>query len=133
MNTENFDDTFFQNLAHLFYAVANADRMITVEEKKSIIHIIEEQSTILPQLPNNAETIYQSLRTLIEDHMSSNDAFAHFSEYANLHPDLFSEAVVKKILVDCHSIAATTSGKNKSELILLGKLTILLSSLHEKK
>lgn len=133
MKSEYFNTTFYKNIALLFYAVANADKKIVIEEKRSIIQVIKNSSVELGNLSDNEETIYEVLRNLIKDNVTSDEAFEQFSHYATTNKHIFAKETSDALIHAAHKIASSKSDKNKSELIFLAKLNILLSSLHEKK
>lgn len=124
MTSINNSKQFNFNLAHLFYAVAMADKKIEVSEKKKIVTIVEKNW--ITNTANNKEEIYETIRNLISDGISSETAFNQFKNYVKANNTLFTPELSKKIIKSCHSICESFASKNKSELILLAHLHKLL-------
>ena len=63
---------------------------------------------------------------LLEYEKNAFECFEEFQEFYKDHRKRFTPYIKVLILDTAHSIAASFSGKNKSELVLLGKLGLLL-------
>ena len=63
----------------------------------------------------------------------ANTCYDEFVKYAEEHPYFFTESLNSQILKTAASVASAFSGQNKSELILLAKLDMLLKSILEPK
>ncbi len=116
-----FTKDFYKSIAHLFYAVSMADNVITVEEKKSIVKRVEKNWA----LSNDASVsvfIYETLRSLVGEKVSAEEAYKNFKDYYTTHQKDFSEKTIRNLLATAHEISNATAGKNKSELIILAKL-----------
>lgn len=116
---------FFVSIAYLFYAVALADKKIVIEEKKDIVNSIKKYWLASDKF-DSEELIYETLRSLINNKLTSEQAFEEFKIYVNNNKELFTKDVSHKIIKSSHSICASYAGKNKSELIILAKLHKLL-------
>ncbi|MDY0779575.1 hypothetical protein [Tenacibaculum sp. IB213877] len=117
---------FNENLAHLFYAVAMADKRMDTDEKKKIVSIVEKNWIDNTNNQQNKEAIYQTIRELIQEHVSSEEAFNKFKLYVTANKELFTNDLSKRIIKASHSICESFANKNKSELILLAKIHKLL-------
>ena len=59
--------------------------------------------------------------------LEADACFQAFSDYYKSHKNRFTAKKKKLIMKTAHAIAGAFSGKNKSELIMLGKLSILFN------
>ncbi|TDQ30107.1 hypothetical protein [Tenacibaculum caenipelagi] len=116
-----FSEKFYESIANLFYAVSMADKKMTVEEKKSIVKRVQKNWSSSGG-KSGSELIYESLRHLIGEKVSSEEAYDNFKNYYLTHQKEFSKEVVHDLLVASHEITNSYAGKNKSELIILAKL-----------
>ncbi|WP_435255381.1 hypothetical protein [Tenacibaculum sp. A30] len=116
----NFTEEFYEGLANLFYAVSMADKNMTVEEKKSIVKRVEKNWSNSDN--SGSEQVYETLRSLVKDKLSSEEAYENFKNYYLTHQEEFSKDVIHNLLVAAHEISNSTASKNKSELIILAKL-----------
>ncbi len=110
-------------LGHLFYAIANADKKITKEEKDEVLSIIEGSNLNL----HSYEILLNTFSNLDAINESPENAFKVFVKFYADNKNLFNAKVNSEIIKASDRIAAAFSNKNKSELILLGNLSILLS------
>ncbi len=125
---ETNSNSFYVKLTHLFYAVAMADKKMVVEEKRKIVSYVEKYWSHSFDKGKGKEVIYETMRELIKKQMTSEEAYEVFKSYVLSLPDGFSDDLSKKIMEAADGIATTMFKKNKSELILLTKLKILISS-----
>ncbi|TYA74922.1 hypothetical protein [Seonamhaeicola marinus] len=124
---EKNPNTFYIKLAHLFYAVAMADKKMVVEEKRQIVSYVEKYWSHSFDKAKGKEVIYETMRELIKKQMTSEEAYEVFKSYFLSLSDGFSNHLSKKIMEVADGIATSSLRKNKSELILLTKLRLLLS------
>lgn len=121
-----FKKEFYTALAHLFYAIAMADKKMVVDEKRRIVAFVEKYWTVTVDTENSAEIIYETLRTLIKKNWGADPAFEVFKAYRCDHIEEFSQDVCKQLMETVDGIALSASGRNKSELVLLTKTHNLL-------
>lgn len=122
MNTRSFNES----LAHLFYAIAMADKRMETDEKKKIVSIVEKNWISNTNNIESKEIIYETLRFLINEGTSSEAAFDYFKLFVTANKEFFTVDISKKIIKASHSICESFAHKNKSELILLAKIHKLL-------
>jgi uncharacterized tellurite resistance protein B-like protein len=122
---------FYQNLGELFYAVAAADGIVREAEYKELTRFVEEEWKTIDAYEDafGTDAAYQ-ISIVFEwfdyEGMDANDCFESFSNYYKEHTKLFSEKRKKLILKTAQKIADSFSGINKSELIMIAKLQLLL-------
>ncbi|CAM1368651.1 conserved hypothetical protein [Tenacibaculum sediminilitoris] len=116
-----FTEEFYTSIANLFYAVSMADKNMTVEEKKSIVKRVEKNWSTSGN-KSDSELIYETLRGLIREKITSEEAFESFKKYYLAHQNEFSTKVTHDLLAASHEISNSYARKNKSELIILARL-----------
>lgn len=123
---------FYQNIGELFYAIAAADTIVSELEYKALTHFVEEEWKNMDAYEDafGNDAAYQ-ISIVFEwfdyECMDAKDCFENFSEYYKEHKNLFTEERKKLILKTVQEIAASFSGKNKSELIMITKLQLLFN------
>jgi uncharacterized tellurite resistance protein B-like protein len=131
--TEKPQIAFYQKIGELFYAVAAADKVVREIEYKALKKLVSEVwSKYDDSLDEfNSQAIYQ-MEVVFDwfdyERMDADACFDSFENYVKEHPSLFTEERKKLIFQTANEIAAAFSGKNKSELIILGKLQLLLAA-----
>ena len=122
-----------QNLGKLFYAVAIADKKIEEEEIAALKTDILQRWYNLDCKPNGLvldghQEIITVFKQLQNTNAESDICFWEFHEFFNEHKQLFNEDLRKLIWDTTQVIASSFANKNKSELIVLAKLKMLLES-----
>ena len=123
---------FYQNLGKLFYAVAIADKQVHKFEIDELKSIVKKQWLDIDSIIDDYDTdgayqieiVFDWLNK--ETHLDAKSCFNDFVTYKNEQPHLFTDEVKKLILKTANAIAASFSGLNKSELIMLAKLDLEL-------
>lgn len=116
-----FTEEFYKSIANLFYAVSMADKNITIEEKKRIVKRVE-LNWATSENKSDSELIYETLRELIKEKVTSEEAYEDFKRYYLTHKEDFTKKVMHDLLAASHEISTSYAGKNKSELIILARL-----------
>jgi len=122
-----------QNLGKLFYAVAMADKKIEEEEiaalKTDIFQRWYNLDSKLNELVLDGHqdiiTVFTQLHNIKAE---SDSCFMEFREFFNQHKQLFNEDLRKLIWDTAQAVSSSFAKKNKSELILLAKLKMLLEN-----
>jgi uncharacterized tellurite resistance protein B-like protein len=117
---------FYSHLAHLFYAVALADKTITRKEKEEIIRLVDVYWTSDSNSINGKEIIYTHLRQLIANKVECTAAYDSFKNYYIKNLNSFDAPLREKIMDSAYDIANATAKRNKSELTFLNRLHRLL-------
>jgi len=126
---------FYQNLGKLFYAIAAADHEVRNTEFEKLKELIKSQWLQLDPIEDrfNTDAAYQI--EIVFDWLNNQkvlDAkkcFNDFIDYKNKQHHLFTKNVKQLILKTGSAIAASFSGINKSELIILAKLDMELKKI----
>jgi hypothetical protein len=126
---------FYQNLGKLFYAIAAADHEVRNAEFEKLKELIKNQWLQLDPIEDtyNTDAAYQI--EIVFDWLNhqgkldSKKCFNDFIDYKNRQRHLFTNNVKQLILKTGSAIAASFSGVNKSELIILAKLDMELKKI----
>lgn len=122
---------FYQKVGELFYAVAAADKVVRESEYKTLKKLVRDVWSKYDSSVDdyNSQAIYQ-MEVVFDwfdyERTDADACFESFENYVKEHPSLFTEERKKLIYLTANEIADAFSGKNKSELIILGKLQLLL-------
>ena len=124
---------FYQNLGKLFYAIAAADKVIREEEVKKLKHLVNTEWLNLGGVKDKSEVdamrqIKITFEQLAVQTQNPNDSMADFKLFKKANENLFTDDVKQLIWKTANAITKSFSGRNKSELILLTELGIILKS-----
>ncbi len=131
-NSNTQGKTFYQKMGSLFFAFAIADGVVHPKEINVLKGLIREKWLPLDDIEDEygTDAAYQIeivFDWLLDQDKKSEACFLDFEEFYKGHPSLFTKNVKDLILETAGAIAHSFSGKNKAELILLGKLSLLFS------
>jgi hypothetical protein len=122
---------FYQTLGKLFYAIAAADKNVHNLEFNKLKELVKKQWLDVDDTEDsyNTDAAYQI--EIVFDWLNKNEfkaenCFDEFVSYKKTHSSLFTMEINKLIMKTASDIAASFSGLNKSELIILAKLDIEL-------
>jgi len=122
---------FYQHIGKLFYAVAVADKQVHVEEvaklkehvKTNWLHVDEERDEYGTDAAYQIEIIFD---WLLDNGKDSKSCLLAFKEFKASHETIFTQEIKQKIWKTVNAIAASFSGKNKAELIVLNEISLML-------
>ena len=129
-NTQRYSVQFYQKLGKLFYAIAAADNVVRKNEHKKLKEIVKTEWMTIDDFEDDfhtdaayqIEVVFDWLNT--EEKLHAQTWFDDFISFKEEHPKLFNQQIKKLILKTGNAIAASFSGKNKSELIMLARLNL---------
>jgi len=118
-------------IAYLAYAVASADHHVEEIERKAIHKFIDEHWQLLAdnEDPFGARTldfVDKMIPALEENDISTEAAFTHFKEIYEANKELFSKELKTFVLQLCIRVGAAFNQMNKSELVLISRVELLL-------
>ncbi|MEA1785180.1 hypothetical protein U1E44_03685 [Arenibacter sp. GZD96] len=121
----------YQHLGILFYAMAKADKKVHQAEITELRAIVKTQWLPLDDLTDEfgTDAAYQIeivFDWLLEEDKESDTLFEEFEAYYKAYQNQFSPEIKTLTWKTAQRIAASFSGKNKSELMLLAKLELLM-------
>jgi len=123
---------FYQKTGSLFFAFANADGTVHAKEAAILKSLVREKWLSLDTIEDDYGTdaafqIEIVFDWLLEEDKKSTDCFTDFTDFYKEHTSVFTEPIKDLIFETASAIANAFSGKNKSELVLLGKLRLLFT------
>lgn len=130
-NTPKTMNGLYENLGKLFYAMAIADGSVHAKEWDKVKEIVKEDWLYVDDFTDRygtdaANQIEIVFDVLMEYPKSSEECFEEFKEFYKAHPHAFSKEIKSLTGKTANVIANSFSGRNKSELILLAKINLLL-------
>ncbi len=125
----------YQKLGELFYAIAAADKVIRKAEIDTLSNLVKTHWKNLDALEDefHSDASYQIeivFDWLDDKQVNPDECFEDFKDFKKENPNLFSTTIKKLIWKTADAIASSFAGKNKSELIMLAKLKMLLQEDH---
>lgn len=122
---------FYQKTGELFYAIAAADKAVRKEEYNALKKMVLDEWKNLddyedPFHIDAAQQIEVVFDWFDYEQLDANDCFESFADYKKENPTLFTKKRKKLIWKTADAIASSFSGKNKSEVIMLAKLKLIL-------
>ncbi|MGO3183562.1 MAG: hypothetical protein ACTIJ9_12105 [Aequorivita sp.] len=124
---------FYQKMGELFYAIAAADKVVREEEYNTLKNMVLKQWKDLDDYEDPFHTDAAHQIEIVFDwfdyeQLDANDCFDSFADYKKENPKLFTQERKELIYKTADAIASSFAGKNKSEVIMLAKLKILLKN-----
>jgi hypothetical protein len=122
---------FYQSIGKLFYAVAAADNKVHAEEVNKLKEHVRinwlQIDKVVDEFGTDAafqiEIVFDLLLDLGKD---AKACLNEFKGFKNTHEGLFTNEIKQNIWSTANAIAASYSGKNKAELIILQEISMLL-------
>ncbi len=129
-NPERLSVRFYQKLGKLFYAIAAADNVVMPAEFDKLKEIVKAKWITIDDFEDDfhtdaayqIEVVFDWLNT--QEKLNATVWFDEFMEFKKEHSQLFNPEIKDLILKTANVIAASFRGKNKSELILLARLSL---------
>lgn len=123
--------TFYQNVAKLFYAIAASDKIVRDEEFDTLKDLVKREWLSVESTEDDykSDAAYQIeivFEWLTTNKINASSCYNSFIAYKNEHSYFFTPELNKLILKTAVAIAHAFSGQNKSELIMLAKLSMEL-------
>ena len=127
---------FYQNLGKLFYAIAAVDNDVQNVEFNKLKELVKKEWLELDPIEDAYHTDAAYQIEIVFDWLLNNQknlnpkaCFDDFVDYKNEQKHLFPDNVKHLILKTARAIAASFSGINKSELIMLANLDMELKKI----
>ncbi|SDS58110.1 hypothetical protein SAMN05216503_3515 [Polaribacter sp. KT25b] len=128
--SQNTIISFYENLGKLFYAIAAADNVVEDVEFNVLKETVKNKWTKIDHIDDDfhsdaayqIETVFDWLNN--EGFSDSKTCYNEFIDFKREHPSLFTEETKSLIIQTATKIAASVADLNKSELMLVAKLSI---------
>ena len=132
-NTRKTMNELYENLGKLFYAIAISDGSVHVKEWDKLKEIVKADWLYVDKFTdrygtdaaNQIEIVFDGL---MEYEKTSKECFQEFKDFYKEHPHAFTKEIKSLAKKTANAIAASFARKNKSELIMLSKLELLLDA-----
>ena len=130
-NTRKIGKELYENLGKLFYAIAMADSRVHAKEVSKLRSFIRKYWLEVDELEDEFGTdaafqIESVFDWAMDKEKDSEVCFDEFKEFYKDNSNMFSKFIKVLILDTANAISNSFSGKNKAELVMLGKLELLL-------
>ncbi|WP_109097287.1 hypothetical protein [Aquimarina sp. AU58] len=131
MNTaQNTGIIFYQNLGKLFYAIAASDKIVRKSEYDSLRKIVKTEWLKVDDIEDEfgVDASFQIeivFDWLDYEELSAEECFIQFETFFKEHQSRFTDKLKQLIWITANAIAGAFSGKNKSELMMLGRLKLI--------
>jgi len=134
VNKQRKPEAFYQKLAYLFYAVADADGKV---EKRELAKLHEEVLAIWKAIDDSVDEFNTDLSFEIEavfdwleeNQFSYKDALTEFKDYALEHRSLFDADIRSKIMHTCRELAGVYRSISLQEENILHDIDRFLETL----
>ena len=131
-NTKSLSISFYRNLGKLFFAIAATDKTVKDIEFDTLKNLVKTQWIPLDNIEDSygtdtafqIEIVFDWLNN--DEELNAEACFNDFLTFKKNHKVFFTEKVNSLIMDTANKIAESFSGKNKSELIMLAKLSMAL-------
>lgn len=130
-NSKAIGKKLYENLGELFYAIAKADSRVHGKEISKLRSFIRKYWLEVDGLEDEFGTdaafqIESVFDWSMENDLDSEVCYESFKEFYKDNGGLFTAFIKVLILDTAHAISNSFAGKNKAELVMLGKLELLL-------
>ncbi|MEP3207556.1 MAG: hypothetical protein ABJN95_00105 [Maribacter sp.] len=130
-NTQRTMNELYESLGKLFYAIAIVDGSVHAKEWDRVKEIVKEEWLYVDDFTDRYGTDAANLIEIVFDglmeyNQSSELCFDEFKEFYDAHPHAFTKEIKLLTGRTANAIANAFSGRNKSELVLLAKINLLL-------
>ena len=123
--------SFYQSLGKLFYAIAASDKIVRVAEYDALREIVTSKWKPLDDYEDEFHTDAALQIEIVFDwldykSLKADDCFKEFKSFKKDNKNLFSAKRKKLIWETANAISNAFAGVNKSEMIMLTKLKMVL-------
>lgn len=110
---------FYEALAHLFYAIANAKRRMSLLEQKRINDIVRAEWNEPLEEFDSEVVLFGIIRRLAIRNIVWRVSFNVFKNYYKEHEEEFTDELREKIMRDVESINLASQSRIKPTVIML--------------
>lgn len=133
LNSEKIGNEFYQNLGKLFYAVAMSDDIVRPVETKRLRKLVRQKWLEVDNFEDEFHTDAAYQIEIVFDWLDAeekgvDDYFEEFKEFYREHPEKFTPELKQLIVDTAESIASSFAGTNRSEMMTIFNLKLLLQA-----
>ena len=125
-----FYEELYTELGKLFYYLASADGKVRQEERQSLLQLIHNTWEPLEDSPDKYGTDEANIIDFSFDYEEEEgfreNEFESFETFYHANHSKFTPAIIRNILKTCEAISSAYQAKNKTEQVVLDKITKLL-------
>lgn len=123
--------SFYEMLGRVFYATAQADNHVHEKEVATLKQIVKDVWLDVEDATDEFDTdaAYQIeivFDYLLENNVMVENALEELKEFKSIHASLFTEKMSKRIMDTASKIASSFAQSNKSEVVFLSELWLVL-------
>jgi hypothetical protein len=131
LQRKQHSEVFYQKLGYLFYSIAAADHRVSAAEKEALLRLIVEDWLNLDDATDayGTDSAYQIqilFDFLNEKSFDAEHAWSIFERYFKSHLVAFNDDIIDRIFHTAERLAESMNGRNKSEVLALTRLHLLL-------
>lgn len=125
--------SFYQLLARVFYAVAEADKKITTDEVLALKQLVKDVWLDVDKTVDEFESDAAFQIEIVFDYFlnhpneSNTDVLKDLRDFKVNHPSIFTPKIIESIMYTAYRIASATAKRNKSELVFISQLRFSLT------
>ena len=123
--------SFYQLLGRVFYATAQADKVIRPEEVSELKHIVKNVWLDVDDATDEFNTDAAFQIEIVFDYLLDNDIIVEgiidqVKAFKSIHSRLFTKQMIDLIMKTALDIATSFANSNKSEVVFLSQLRLAL-------
>ncbi len=123
--------SFYQLLGRVFYAAAQADKVVREEEVETLKKLVREIWLDLEDATDafNEDAAYQIeivFDYLLQNDLDADSVLQELTDFKNEHSSVFTPEVVEMIMTTTSKIISSFAQTNKSEVVYLSQLHMIL-------
>lgn len=123
--------SFYQLLGRVFYATAQADKVIRPEEVSELKHIVKNVWLDVDDATDEFNTDAAFQIEIVFDYLLDNDIIVEgiidqVKAFKSIHTRLFTKQMIDLIMKTALDIATSFANSNKSEVVFLSQLRLAL-------
>lgn len=125
--------SFYQLMGRVFFAVAQADKRIEPEEVAALKQIVKDAWLEVDDTTDEFDTDAAFQIEIVFDYLLNNDVIENdvlddLKEFKSVHPSIFTHRMIELIMETAFKIASSFARRNKSELVFISRLKLLLTN-----
>lgn len=123
--------SFYRLMGKIFYATAKADGQIHENEVATLKQLVRDRWLNLEETTDEFDTDAAYQIEIVFDYLVDNDSeeeniLDELEDFKDIHSSLFSPEISKLIMDTASDIAASFAQSNKSEVVFLSELWLIL-------
>ena len=126
MDVNGENKKLYTTLGQLFYAIAATDKEVRQEEISKLKELVRTNWIPFDSQADQIEPAFEEL--LLSGRLNPQECVANFKIFKENNPVLFTDELKELIWETVRSIAFVVGHNNKSELVMMSQISIILKS-----